>query len=56
MQDRYVVRQADSPDRWCVWDMHHNAVVLGAKDLFEPQAREFVQRLNDAYRRSMTDE
>ena len=56
MQDRYIVRPTSSPDRWCVWDMHQNAVVFGAKDLFEPQATDMARRLNDAYRRSMSDE
>jgi hypothetical protein len=52
MHDRYVVRSAGNPDRWCVWDMHHNAVVFGAKDLTEPQAKEMAQRLNEAYQRA----
>jgi len=32
--------------------MHREAVVYGAKDLTERQAREMAERLNDAYRRS----
>ena len=50
MQDRYVVRSAGYPDRWCVWDTHHDAVVFGAKSLTEPQAQEMAQRLNEQWR------
>jgi hypothetical protein len=50
MQDRYVVRPTDSPDRWCVWDTHHDAVVFGAKSLTEPQAKDMTQRLNEQWR------
>ena len=50
MLDRYVVRPTDSPDRWCVWDTHHNAVVFGAKSLTEPQAKDMTQRLNEQWR------
>ena len=48
-EDRYVIRPTGDPDRWCVWDTHRDAVVYGAKDLSERQARETVERLNDAY-------
>jgi hypothetical protein len=51
-KDRYVMRPTGNPDRWCVWDTHRDAVVYGAKNLSERQAREMVERLNDAYRRS----
>jgi hypothetical protein len=56
MHDRYVVRPAGYPDRWSVWDTHQNSVVFGGKDLFEPQATEIAQRLNDAYQRSARNE
>ena len=51
-EGRYVIRSTGTPDRWCVWDTHRDAVVYGTKDLTELQAREMAQRLNEAYRRS----
>ena len=54
MQNRYVLRPAaDSPDRWCVWDTHHNAVVFGANSVTEPQAKDITQRLNEQWRSAM---
>lgn len=55
MQDRYVVRPAGYPDRWCVWDTHHDAVVFGAKSLTEPQAKDMTQRLNEQWRSAIND-
>ena len=54
MEDRYVVRPTGTQDRWCVWDTHRNAVVFGANDIAERQAKEIADRLNDAYVRSQT--
>ena len=51
-EDRYVIRPTGNPDRWCVWDTHRDAVVYGAKDLTQLQAREMAHRLNEAYQRS----
>ena len=51
-KDRYIIRVTGNPDRWCVWDTHRGALVYGAKDLTERQAREMAERLNEAYRRS----
>ena len=56
MQDRYVIRSASTSGRWCVWDMHADAVVFGGEDLSQDEARAMARRLNDAYRRSMRDE
>ena len=52
MQDRYLVRQTSSPDRWCVWDTHRDTVVYSGENLTELQAEQMAQRLNEAYRRS----
>ena len=49
MEDRYVVRPTGTQDRWCVWDTHRDAVVFGANDVAERQAKEIADRLNDAY-------
>jgi len=51
-KDRYFIRPTGNPDRWCVWDTHQDAVVYGAQDLTELQARQMAQRLNEAYQRS----
>ena len=56
MQHRYVVRSTLNPVRFCVWDTHHDAIVFGARDLTEAQAKEMAERLNDAYRRSEVGE
>jgi len=55
MHDRYIVRPATNPGRWCVRDTHLDTVVFGGEDLTEGEARTMAQRLNDAYRRSVSD-
>ena len=54
MEDRYVFRPTGTQDRWCAWDTHRDAVVFGANDIAERQAKEIADRLNDAYVRSQT--
>lgn len=53
--DRYIIRPAVNRDRWCVKDTHRDTVVFGAEDLTEGEAITMARRLNDAYRRSMSD-
>ena len=50
-KDRYVIRPMATLIAGA-HGMHRDAVVYGAKNLSERQAREMVERLNDVYRRS----
>jgi hypothetical protein len=56
MQHRYAVRSTGNPDRFCVWDTHHDAIVFGTRDVTERQAKEMAERLNDSYQRSKVGE
>ena len=51
MKHRYVIKPADAPDLWDVWDTVQDAPVFGADALPKGRARDVARQLNAAYRR-----
>jgi hypothetical protein len=47
MKDRYVIKPADAPDVWGVWDMVRDAPVFGADALPKDRARDVARELNE---------